>query len=785
MPDERLPIKIFAQREEDNLKIEGGGTGELPKWVTTDENILYEKSINFIKNIEVLEDKINKKEKNQSLVPLILKAKVINDASAKSHRKEINNLLRISTTNNILGLDNENELIFKIENRKESKVFIDRLKDYKKYNYALSCLDNIEEFSPHILFEDKKTPVNYKVKLLDFQNFELNHYIRLNFEKLLKLLNFDFVKTNYTQDHIIYNLKSLTLDGFNNLKVNEIYDAIFSIEPMPKFRIHLDFSSTNATVRVKTPEDGKKYVTVGVLDSGIKNIEHFNPWLTSKWTVYPEESIDRSHGTFVAGIILYGDELEQENWVGLNGNKIFDANIFPDLTKETIDEDELIRNIQEVIKENHKDIKIWNLSISIATQIDEINFSDFAVALDEIQDQYNVLICKSTGNCDNYKIGLPKGKIYQGADSIRSIVVGSLANRKSVHDFAEIDNPSPFTRVGRGPSYIIKPDIVHYGGNTGLNSRGEPVVTGVNSFGISGELVQNSGTSFSTPRITAIAAGLHQELAEDFNPLLIKGLIIHSAYYPKLLQLPNPERLNQIGFGKPKKVTDIIYNSFNEATLILKDELSRGDYIDIMDFPMPDCLIQDGYYTGQIIVTLVYNPIIEPSQRAEYCQSNIDIKMGTYDHKKNRDTERKNILNPFGREGSLNILLEKCYSKRKINNNLDDFALKERLLVQYGDKYYPVKKYAVNLTETTDSFRERYLNNEKKWFLLLRGLFREHIEVKSQIESKDLSQEFCLLITLRDPTGTKPVYNEVTKKLDLYNFWHSNIKVQSDIEIHL
>jgi hypothetical protein len=45
------------------------------------------------------------------------------------------------------------------------------------------------------------------------------------------------------------------------------------------------------------------------------------------------------------------------------------------------------------------------------------------------------------------------------------------------------------------------------------------------------------------------------------------------------------------------------------------------------------------------------------------------------------------------------------------------------------------------------------------------------------------SQEFCLIVTIKDPTGTKPVYNEASQKLDEYNFWHTNIKLQTDVII--
>ena len=524
---------------------------------------------------------------------------------------------------------------------------------------------------------------------------------------------------------------------------------------------------------------------MGILDNGIAKIPHLKPWLTEeRYTAYPEVLMEKNHGTFVAGIILYGDCLEGQRWVGSDGVKIFDACVFPDTAKESIGEDELVNNIQEAVGAHHKNVKVWNLSISITTPVDDFCFSDFAIALDALQDKYNILICKSAGNCGNFITGHPKGKIHQGADSVRSLVVGSIAHKKASFDLAEVDNPSPFTRIGRGPSYIIKPEVVHYGGNAGVDTEGKLVTTGIKSFGIDGAINYSVGTSYSTPRIAALAAGLYQEMEEDFDPLLLKALMIHSASYSECLKIPNVERVNQVGFGKPEPIRDILYNSPNEVTLIMRDELAKGEYIDIMDFPMPDCLVSGEYYSGQIVVTLVYNPILDSTQRAEYCQSNIDVKMGTFDIKKDRDTTRRNILNPVGRDGSRNLLLERNYSKTKMKQNKDDFALKERLLIQYGDKYYPVKKYAVNLSEMTDSNQVKYLTYDKKWYLVLRGMFRDHIETKAILENTDLSQEFCLIVTIKDPSGTKLVYDQVNQKLNEFNFWHHNLKLHSDVVVY-
>jgi len=67
--------------------------------------------------------------------------------------------------------------------------------------------------------------------------------------------------------------------------------------------------------------------------------------------------------------------------------------------------------------------------------------------------------------------------------------------------------------------------------------------------------------------------------------------------------------------------------------------------------------------------------------------------------------------------------------------------------------------------------------------LYLQGLYRDHIEQRAILERFVPSQEFCLIITIRDPEKRANVYDEVTQKLDAYNFWHSNIKIASDVSV--
>lgn len=783
MSNEKLPIKFFAPRKIDELKVEGIRSSEPPKWVLSGEELI-ERSIQLSSEFSIFEDLFHQKEAKSSSIPLVVTAKIFDDSTSKSKRRDVVNLFQIKDRNNVIGLSEADELLVSLNSITDVKTISSRLRDYERNNYAISCLQEFIEYKPTLL--KGKEIDNYKIKLIDFQDYEQNIAMQRMFERTLTDREIKFNKTNYSEQHFIYKLSNIDNATLDSLKDFDIYEVLFSVEPMPKYFLSLDFLDREEEIAIMKPNENIEYVTIGILDNGVAPIPHLEPWISQeRWTVYPESSINPIHGTFVAGVALYGDVCEEKDWVGHRGIKIFDATVFPDKDKEGLEEDELIENIREAISTNHEKIKIWNLSISVTRDINDNKFSDFAIALDAIQDQFNVLICKSAGNCKNFLANKPKGRIHQGADSVRSLVVGSIAHEKGEFDFSEIDNPSPFSRIGPGPEYIIKPEVSHYGGNAGIDSEGNLSTTGVKSFSMDGSLSSAVGTSYSTPRITALAAGLYQELNEGFDPLLLKALIVHSASYSKNLKVPVTERTKQLGFGVPGTIKDIIYNAPYEATLILRDSLVKGELIDIMDFPMPSTLIKDGFFTGQIIATLVYDPILDLTQGVEYCQSNIDVKFGSYDEKTERDVGKRNILNPVGRQGTQNLLLGSLYSKSKMKDKTDDFALRERLLIQYADKYYPVKKYAVDLSELTDTNKLHYLTPDKRWYLFVRGLFRDHIERKAAFDSIQLSQEMCLILTIRDPLGNANVYDEVTQKLDEFNFWHSNIKINTDINISI
>jgi hypothetical protein len=784
MAEKNLPIKFFQKRQKDELDTEGGGDRKLPKWA--DITTIKEKAFHVNEVLSDISGSLENKVKRNNYVPSIIKLKVNEDALAKTHRKEIASIFNTGKIN-IIGVYGEDEILIKIDGQSDIQAIRKKLENannaFPSFTtiVGLSAITNAEEFKAQIDVEHNKEAV-LKVKLFNYGNSELNAILIKLFENYCTEKNLPFERTSYSADLNIYRLTEITPDAFDELRD---FDGVQLVTEMPTYDVTIDELTEENTITIKQPKAGQTYPVVGVLDTGIANIPHLTPWLHNKnFTKYHADDTNKRHGTFVAGVLVYGDELEGMNYTGFEGCKLFEAIVMPDIQKQKIYEDELIEHIREAISKNDE-IKIWNLSLGTRNEADLYEFSDFAKALDEVQEEHDVLVCKSAGNCDNFKRSAPKSRISKSADTIRGLVVGSLTHDKNVTDIAEKFNPSPFSRMGPGPSYMIKPDVVHMGGNAGLDHKNNIVSNPVKSFAPDGSIAKNVGTSFSTPRVAAIAAGLDSMLNEKFNPLLIKALIIHSAKYPEEMKMPIADKLNGAGFGLPSNINDILFNQPNEITLILQDTLEKGNFIDIMDFPFPQSMVdEDGYYYGEITVTLVSSPILEVSQGAEYCQSNIDVKFGSYNEKKDRDIAKPQIKNPIKADGRKNLLDSTLYSKSAVKDVTSPFAT-ERMLVSYGDKFQPVKKWSVDLSDLKATPKEDFLKAHKNWCLKLTGLYRHFTESKCELQKIVPTQEFCLIITIKDTKKKGNIYNEVTQLLDNFSFIHSNVKIKEEVRIRL
>lgn len=771
-----LPIRLFAQREIDEQRVEGGGDGETPKWVLS--GIDLDKRARLLR--DGLMDAVSWDNHNPAL-PYTFEVVLEEKSTAKSRRTAVVDMLSSngSGLSNVVGMRGARCLILRLPTRDVVERVAERMDEPTRYDAPISCIEKIVRFRPQVDLSETGT---YKIKLLA-KGESLGADTR-GFSGFLETEDIEHSWVSYSESLTVCKAR-MSADQLRTVVDGPLAEEIFSIKPMPRLSAVLDGVESFDVPEVREPESDGPFPVLGILDSGVKEVPHLAPWMDGKpLSPYSLSDMDRSHGTFVSGIAVYGDELEGRTWVGGLSPRIASACVIPNPRILACDEDELVGNIREAIGRMSDDVKVWNLSVSVNSPISTEDFSDFAMALDEIQDAYGVLICKSAGNCLGFSKGIGKEPLSAGADSVRALTVGSVAHAKSEWDDVEVGDTSPFSRRGPGPQHIIKPEVSHFGGNAGVCPDGSISQSGVKSFALDGGCATACGTSFSTPRVSALASNLAHSLEGNFDPLLVKALIVHSATFPRDTLIPCDEKVNEMGFGVPADIQRILVDEPYEATLVLRDTLRKGEVIDIIDFPMPESLTDDGYFRGQIVLTLVGAPILDNRQGGEYCQSDIEVRLGTYDSLRSRDTTQPTILNPIGRTGSANLLLRSPYSKKTLKREDEGFALRERTLIEYGGKYYPVKKYAIDLADLTPANMARVAEG-RKWFMWMKGTYREAAERHALLTQTSLSQEFCVLVTIRDPLHEAPVYNDVAAFLNAHGFWHQTVPISNEVRSSL
>ena len=802
-----LPIKFFEKRVGDERNTEGMGGGDDPKFYLRDD-ALAERAAMLTRDVSVINDSFKKYETEEHVMPMVMATTISGDALAKSHRGAISNLLNSDNNENVIGVDTTMEdyvvkskkkkdadmLAPEIESRETLRILsvvttstlidnINRALSQKESNVAaISAITEMEKFEPMVA---EYNPENhaYRVKLHDYHSKKENMKAQASFEEHCNEADIRIEhKTRYSKDMQLYRI---SLDSVEAMERIQGLDMIYSIEEAVPVRPDDESMDTLPSVSPKKPEEDKDYPVVGVLDSGIEHNPFYEDWILPDGEVfYPAHLQSKEHGSMVAGILEYSDELNGTDYFATDGVMMLEAVVAPDFKKANVYMEDILDDARSTI-EKHKDIKIWTMSLGTGTECAKGSFSVFGSILDEIEDENDVLIIKSAGNTDAFLYGYPNERIAQSADSVRSLVVGSIARKKDKGDLADPGLVSPFSRIGPGPQSIIKPDLVAYGGNAGIDTSGKLVPNGEFTIDSAGSISKIIGTSFSTPWVARVASELVYLLDEDFDPLLIKALMIHNADYPAGQSMSMSDKYNTMGFGMPKGAREILYNSENEITLILRDTLRKGEFIEVLDFPFPDSLIgSDGFYHGHVTVTAVCDSILRNSDGPEYCQSNLEIIFGTMDRIKPRAIEKRNIRNPYGPEGTFNILSGTGYSQKYGKHPSDDEFANERLLIRYGKKYHPIKKYAVNLDDLTEGNRKN-VSADKKWYMKLQGFYRDATEQEFMSNGEILEQRFCLMITISDPTGNAKVYTDVTQQLEDKGFNYSNVELKNEIRQHV
>ena len=754
MSENNLPIKLVLQKTTDIIKNSGGGEtkffGEVTPQLKAEILDKFEALLSFYDDVFTESENI----------PAIGRITVKPEAIAKSHKPS--DLCRNCP---IIGSEDLNEIYIKVSKKGvQETIKLVKNPPSQKFRANMTAIADIQPIKP----EEKISPMLHlvaqegfdsikkeiKIKVFDFDDEFDNTQIWDYIKRKLRQFNLDdkYKIISYGEHIKFLKIEVMSYDDIIKLaSINGVKTVSFFQEySLPRN----DFSSVELQTFLDSSEYRDSDMTIGIIDGGISDDNVFlKPFIVVREEYVNKAYQNPKHATFIASTIQYGTVMNNIAAASYRF-KFVDIVAIPNSDKDygltdSISEDDLMEIIEEVMGKYSGLTKIWNMSLNVENKPCDGTMSDLGIFLDYIQDKYHVQIFVSSGNVNTLplrnwppqsEIG-EHDRLISPADSVRALTVGSVALFDSDDSIVNYNEPSPFSRRGPGANYVVKPDIVDYGGNLS-NSY---VIDGLGVKGMDpyGNIIEGNGTSYSTPRSLQKYASIYEEMVAP-DLLLAKAMLIHSARMKSRELLDEqPDNIKYYGFGIPSEnIQDILQCSEDNVTLVFKQKISQGTHLEMYDFPYPKSLIKDYKYIGEIGMTLAYLPPLDPKFGQEYCRTNIDVSFGTYSYLQNGKIDYKG-----------QVPLEAKWDEKF-----------ETVRVENGFKWSPIKSYYRKL--------RKGIKIGDGWKLRVDLTARSGMYVPPQ--------EFVLIITIRDSNGND-IYSEIVNGLRDRGYITNNIETKYQI----
>lgn len=760
MPNERLlPIKVVLPRADDYQAPFGGG-GETKYFGEFTDALRNQ----FSAQVRAVNEHFAYSFSTYRDVPAVAKVKLKKEAVAKSHRP---NKLFAEDTCPVIGANKLGELYvtvspgrlnalgdrfkFAATNREKAQMTaIEKIEPYSLHDAVDASL--MEVFRAQLKKDGKVSRL--RCRLFRHDSPRENGIIRATFDALIQTHSIKNVKAlDYAADLFVFRLEDVSTDAMAALGG---FAGTQNLSLFPNYRIVRStariIGNVSATY-LPPPEAKREYGVVGIIDSGTDpENTHLQAWVLARHEFVPRTMQNNDHGSFVAGLIAQGRALNHQD-LRFPGDPAKIVDIVALDKNGEISEYDLLAVIDDAIA-RFPQVKVWNLSLGLVGQscLDH-EFSMLGAALDERSARHGVLFVIAAGNYANspFRTWPPQAglddRICPPADAVRAITVGSLAHIDSASSCVKREEPSPFSRRGPGPAYLMKPEMSHYGGN--CDAKGGYVQTGIVSVDGNGHVAEDIGTSFACALVSPVAANVSLELSVEGgtpSPTLVKAMLVHSAF---LRSAPlDHSTMTYRGLGPPSSVDEIVSCRQSSATIILQIPVQPKPEFGKRPFPMPKGLIEDGVLKGEVFMTLLYDPRMDRSYGIEYCRSNVNASLGLM----GEDVKKK---------GKLVYDRQIHPAPKAITEGYEED------LVKSGFKWSPLKLY--------------YRNFQRgpaigPWRLTLEMLNRAEVP-------EDEIQDVVLIVTIRAANPEARIYDELVTEMTRLNWGATNLLIRSESRI--
>lgn len=758
----RLPIKVILPDQGNERRIPGGGSPPRPFRQVTAE---FRQSL--LRQIASVESSFPAPSM-ASRGPVPLRVSLVSKAVAKSHRP---NRLFSENSCPIIGAGRMGELFVK-----GTEAGLKTIREMIEHDDSpaavkeLSTIDGIEVVTPSyrrrnikavdILRKSPRTSQGFlaRVRLFDFGSAEQPGVLR-DFKNICANRMLVVSSQGYDPKSLVFSVECKSEEDIEALSR---VDGVRRVGMMPQILVVnpkiLNRQPLSVALPTRSVEDAPVVV---VVDSGIsEGVPSLASWVVGRKSAVAPQYRNEVHGTFVAGLICWGSELNPNLADIGEPCALFDLQLLPNTDAshgdiDSLTEQEFLQTLDSALQDYANRFKVWNMSLGTDEICSLDEFSPLAEELDNLQEKYQVSFVISAGNYQTAPLldfprtndQLEKGRITSPADSVLGVTVGSISHIDYKRNGPNVECLSSFSRHGAGPNHIIKPDLVHYGGSCSTDLRH---VAGVKSVA-GGDSVEDLGTSFAAPLVSRTLAHIYHAIAPTPSPVLARALLTHHARDPRTGgRVPDGDE-NFFGFGRPVPPPYCIQCGPHESTLVFEDALRPGFFLEWDDFPYPSSLARDGRYYGEIRMTVAFAPVRGGRWGTEYCESHIEANFGVYYERVSRKTgeiteDFKGLVPPEHKNPGI---------------------LYESYQVQQLRKWAPVRTYYGNLGERGE--------RGSRWRLKLRVLTRHGAD---EAEDGARSQPFALIVTIADPEKRAPVYDEMARVIRT-RFKAENLTVRS------
>jgi serine protease AprX len=746
MPDERLFIKVILPQQGRETKTKGGG-GKLRPFKSVDDRF----RARLMEELTTVEEEFAAAPAASPFLPM--RVQLESKATAKSHRPDE---LFVPAGCPIIGSEGPGELFVQASresmlalrhriNRATSDSLVKAISTVKCITPVVAA-DRLQGQSPAQLLDSaprSRTTAKHliKVRLFRYPDADQDQQKKEAFLQMLQQAQVPARRLGKAREHETYVVEC---ENPGQLELLAKQVMVRSVAALPTFSVlrgqQLGQRPLPPTL-AQTQPSASEHPVVAVVDSGITNqIPVLEPWVYGRESFVAAAEQHRAHGTFVAGLLVWAHELNPTlTEIEPLHCRLLDVQVLPNTDAANgptgvLTEEEFLQNLEYCLIKHANEVKVWNLSLGSTRVCSLNNFSELAIELDDLQERFNVSFVIAAGNYDQAPLlKYPRdpqacidGRITIPADSVLGIVVGSIAHMDLGPHGSQRGEPSPFSRNGPGPNYVIKPDLVHLGGNIG--HAGTPV-HGVTSLDLQPRLIDNLGTSFATPLVSRQLAHIYHSITPAPSLTVARAVLTHCARDLRTRQRVPDGEDHYFGFGTPLGVRAALECNSSAMTLVFEEHLRPGYFLEWDDFPYPPSLTTGGRFRGEIAMTLAFPPKRNGDFGAEYCETHIDASFGVF---VDGDGE-ENFKGQVPVEHSRATELYESYQ------------------VKHLRKWAPVRTYHRLLPKGVRG---------KRWRLKVQLLCRHDVNL-----AMTAPQPFALILTIADPDQQVPVYDEMARIL--------------------